>query len=203
MNLSGAELIVRFLEDHGITTVSGIPGGRNLPIYDALHRSRIRHILARHEQGAGYIAHGMARSTGTTAVCLATSGPGVTNLITAIADAKLDSVPLVAVTGQAPLSMIGTDAFQEVGTYGLTIPVMKHNFLVRRAADLPRILPEAFMIAGSGRPGPVVVDVPRDIQIDCTDFSGWKERVPVDIPAGGDEHALRQAAKMISASPRP
>jgi len=150
MKLSGAEIIIRYLEYQGITIVSGIPGGANLPLYDALHKSSIRHILVRHEQAAGFIAQGMARSTGKPAVCFATSGPGATNLVTAIADAKLDSVPIVAITGQVPTSMIGTDAFQEIDTYGMTLPISKHNFLVRRASELLSILPEAFAIATSG-----------------------------------------------------
>src|SRR4029077_9091902 len=126
--------------------------------------SAIRHVLARHEQGAGFIAQGMARSTGTAAVCLGTSGPGATNLLTAIADAKLDSVPLVAITGQVPRAMIGTDAFQEIDTYGLTIPITKHNYLVRSARELLEVIRDAFRVPASGRPGPVVVDVPKDVQ---------------------------------------
>ncbi len=133
MKRSGAELIIEALERHGIEIVTGIPGGANLPIYNALYRSRIRHVLARHEQGAGFIAQGMARSTGKAGVCLATSGPGVTNLVTAIADAKLDSVPLVAITGQVASAMIGTDAFQEVDTFGMTMNITKHNYIVKDA----------------------------------------------------------------------
>jgi len=163
------------LEREGVGIVAGIPGGANLPIYDALHRSGIRHILARHEQGAGFIAQGMARSTGTPGVCLATSGPGVTNLITAIADAKLDSVPLVAITGQVPSSMIGTDAFQEVDTYGMTINITKHNYLVKDAARLPGIISEAFHLARTGRPGPVLIDVPKDVQLQDVEVGAWPE----------------------------
>ena len=144
MRHNGAEIIIRLLEREGITMVSGIPGGANLPLYHALYASTIRHILARHEQGAGFIAHGMARSTGKAAVCFATSGPGVTNLVTALADAKLDSIPIVAFTGQVPTSMIGTDAFQEVDTYGMTLPITKHNFLVKSARDLLTVVPRAF-----------------------------------------------------------
>ncbi|NQT24647.1 biosynthetic-type acetolactate synthase large subunit [candidate division KSB1 bacterium] len=162
--MNGSEIIIRLLEKQGIEIVAGIPGGANLPLYHALSGSKIRHILARHEQGAGFIAHGMARSTGKAAVCFGTSGPGATNLLTAIADAKLDSVPIVAITGQVPSSMIGTDAFQEVDTYGMTLPITKHNFLVRSAEELLCVIPEAFRIAESGRPGPVVVDVPKDVQ---------------------------------------
>ncbi|HAR94629.1 MAG TPA: acetolactate synthase large subunit, partial [Deltaproteobacteria bacterium] len=165
MLLTGADIVIRLLEQQGIEVISGIPGGANLPLYHALAKSRIRHILARHEQGAGFIAHGMARSTGRPAVCFATSGPGATNLLTAIADAKLDSVPLVAITGQVSTSLLGTDAFQEVDTYLMTLPITKHNFLVKNAADLLSIIPQAFSIAGSGRQGPVVIDIPKDVQL--------------------------------------
>src|SRR5574343_76258 len=151
--LSGAQITVRLLERQGIRTVAGIPGGAILPIYDALGQSSlIHHVLARHEQGAGFMAQGMARATGLPAVCLASSGPGATNLLTAIADAKLDSIPLVAITGQVPKAMIGTDAFQEVDTYGLTVPITKHNFLVSSAEELLEVIPRAFEIAASGRP---------------------------------------------------
>ncbi len=147
-------------------TIAGIPGGANLPLYDALSQSkRIHHVLARHEQGAGFIAQGMARVTGQPAVCFGTSGPGATNLLTAIADARLDSIPVVCITGQVPTAMIGTDAFQEVDTFGMSLPVTKHNFLVRSAVELLDIIPEAFRIASSGRPGPVLIDVPKDVQI--------------------------------------
>jgi len=141
MLLSGAEIIIKLLERQGITQVAGIPGGANLPLYDALKLSSIKHILARHEQGAGFIAQGMARASGRTAVCFGTSGPGATNLLTAIADARLDSIPVVAITGQVPLAMIGTDAFQEIDTYGLTLPITKHNFLVRSTEELLRVIP--------------------------------------------------------------
>ncbi|MFI5398217.1 MAG: acetolactate synthase large subunit [Candidatus Binatia bacterium] len=174
MKTTGAELITQLLERQGITIVPGIPGGANLPLYDALRASRIRHVLARHEQGAGFIAQGMARVTGRPAVCLGTSGPGATNLLTAIADAKLDSIPLVAITGQVPRAMIGTDAFQEIDTYGLTVPITKHNYLVRSAAELLDVIPDAFRIAASGRPGPVVIDVPKDVQNETVVF----ERLP-------------------------
>ncbi len=160
---TGATLLRTLIERQGIETLSGMPGGAILPFYDALHGSRIRHILGRHEQGSGFIAQGMARATGRAAVCVATSGPGATNLLTAIADARLDSVPLVAITGQVPQVLIGTDAFQEVDTYGLTVPITKHNFLVRSAEELLEVVPLAFQIAESGRPGPVLVDIPKDV----------------------------------------
>ncbi|MGO5135887.1 biosynthetic-type acetolactate synthase large subunit [Clostridium butyricum] len=164
MKYNGAEIVIKLLENQGVEYISGIPGGFNLPIYDALYKSKIKHILARHEQGAGFIAQGISRTTDTAGVCFATSGPGATNLLTAIADAKLDSIPLVAITGQVPLSAIGTDAFQEVDAYGLTIPITKHNFLVRNIHDLFTIIPEAFRIALEGRSGPVLVDIPKNIQ---------------------------------------
>jgi len=164
MKTTGANLLRILLERQDIHTLPGIPGGAILPFYDALHGSAIRHVLARHEQGAGFIAQGMARVTGRAAACLATSGPGATNLLTAIADARLDSVPLVAITGQVSQALIGTDAFQEVDTYGLTLPITKHNFLVRNAAELLDVVPLAFQLAESGRPGPVAIDVPKDVQ---------------------------------------
>ncbi|AOP35049.1 acetolactate synthase [Leptospira tipperaryensis] len=163
MELSGAELIVRFLEYAGVEIVTGIPGGASLPIYDALHGSKVRHILAKHEQGAGFIAGGMARASGKPAVCMASSGPGVTNLITAIADAKMDSVPLIAITGQVSVSLIGTDAFQEIDTLSLSIPITKRSYLVKRTEDLIKILPQAWITSTEGRPGPVWIDVPKDV----------------------------------------
>ena len=203
-SMTGAQLTISLLERQGIRTIAGIPGGANLPLYDALSRSsRIRHVLARHEQGAGFAAQGMARVTGKPAVCFATSGPGATNILTAIADAKLDSVPVVCITGQVPRAMIGTDAFQEVDTYGMSIPVTKHNFLVRQAADLLRIIPEAFSIAASGRPGPVLIDIPRDVQLEKVSFEAWPE-------PGGSEPApaffdadLEAAVNMINSARRP
>ncbi|MHC4492711.1 MAG: thiamine pyrophosphate-binding protein, partial [Planctomycetota bacterium] len=163
MQTTGAEITTRLLERQGVRVLAGIPGGANLPLYDALRASQIRHVLARHEQGAGFIAQGHARTTGRAAVCLATSGPGATNLLTAIADARLDSVPLVAITGQVPSAMIGSDAFQEVDTFGLTMPITKHNFAVRDALELLKVVPLAFEIAESGRPGPVLIDIPKDV----------------------------------------
>lgn len=174
MKYNGAEIVIKLLENEGVEYISGIPGGFNLPLYDALYKSKkIKHILARHEQGAGFIAQGISRSTNKVGVCFATSGPGVTNLLTAIADAKLDSIPLVAITGQVPLSAIGTDAFQEVDAYGLTIPITKHNFLIRNIHELFTVIKEAFKIALEGRPGPVLIDIPKNIQnefIDLEDF---------------------------------
>ncbi len=165
MDMTGAQYIIHFLETHGVTIVTGIPGGTVLPLYDALWASgRIRHVLARHEQGAGFIAQGMARLTGRPGVCIATSGPGSTNLLTAIADAHRDSVPLVCLTGQVPQSLLGTDAFQEVDTIALTRSITKGARLVRSTKELEEVLPWAFSLAASGKPGPVVVDVPKDVQ---------------------------------------
>lgn len=161
--LSGAELVIRELERRGIDTLAGIPGGAILPLYDALAGSRIRHVLARHEQGAAFIAQGMARATGQVAVCLATSGPGATNLLTALADARADSIPLVAITAQVPQKLIGTDAFQEVDTCALARPVTKACFFAHSAAELAELLPKAFELAESGRPGPVLLDIPKDV----------------------------------------
>jgi len=202
--LSGAQIVVRLLERQGINTVTGIPGGAILPIYDALSQSvRIHHVLARHEQGAGFIAQGMARTTGQPAVCLASSGPGATNLLTALADAKLDSIPLVAITGQVPQAMIGTDAFQEVDTYGLSIPITKHNFLVSSAEELLEIIPRAFALAASGRPGPVLVDIPKDVQSAFIDVTAWPEPGRAQPAPPADGTRIAEAAALIAQAQRP
>lgn len=201
---TGAELIVHLLERQGITMVTGIPGGTVLPLYDALSQSKkIRHILARHEQGAGFIAQGMARTAGKPAVCMACSGPGATNLVTAIADARLDSIPLVCITGQVASSLIGTDAFQEVDTYGISIPITKHNYLVRNIKELPQVIADAFRIAQSGRPGPVWIDIPKDVQtaeIELNELPEPGDRAPT--PEFSAE-SVREAAAMINAAQRP
>ena len=205
--LNGAQIIIRQLEQLGVDTIAGIPGGANLPLYDALAASAtIRHVLARHEQGAGFIAQGIARTTGKPAVCFATSGPGATNVLTALADAYLDSVPLVCITGQTPRSLLGTDAFQEVDTYGMSMPITKHNYLVRSAADLLTIVPKAFQLAGSGRPGPVLIDVPKDVQTELVAFESWPEPLPAGVepsPASDGTQAITAAAAMINAAARP
>jgi acetolactate synthase-1/2/3 large subunit len=205
MHYTGATLLTRLLERQGITLLSGIPGGAILPFYDALHGSGLTHVLARHEQGAGFIAQGMARATGRAAVCVATSGPGATNLLTAIADARMDSVPLVAITGQVPQSLIGTDAFQEVDTYGLTVPITKHNFLVRSPAELLAVVPLAFELAESGRPGPVVIDLPKDVQnaaieVADADLPAPGRRQPVAACPGDRIDAL---ARLLAGAARP
>ncbi|HWQ90180.1 MAG TPA: acetolactate synthase large subunit [Clostridia bacterium] len=204
MKMTGAELIITLLERQGIEVIAGLPGGANLPLYDALSRNpRIRHVLARHEQGAGFMAQGMARVTGRPQVCFATSGPGATNLVTAIADAKLDSIPLVCITGQVPTALIGTDAFQEIDTYGLSIPITKHNYLVRDVRELPRIIPEAFRIASSGRPGPVLIDVPKDVQLAEIELSTLPEPgapAALQVP---DLDRLEAAAALIRSARTP
>lgn len=200
---TGAELTIDLLQRQGITRVAGIPGGANLPLYDALSRSSIRHVLARHEQGAGFIAQGMARASGRPAVCFATSGPGATNVLTALADAKLDSIPVVCITGQVPLPLIGSDAFQEVDIYGMSLPVTKHNFLVRSAEELLEVIPAAFRIAASGRPGPVLVDIPKDVQQAVIEFEAWPEAGRPDEPLAAPSDAIERAADAIEASQRP
>jgi acetolactate synthase-1/2/3 large subunit len=162
--MTGAEMVIRGLLDQGVEVAFGYPGGAILPVYDALFRqNRLRHILVRHEQGAGHAAEGYARSTGRVGVIMATSGPGATNLVTALMDAYMDSIPVVAITGQVPTHLIGTDAFQEADVTGITRPCTKHNYLVKNVNDLPRIIHEAFHIAQTGRPGPVLIDIPKDV----------------------------------------
>jgi acetolactate synthase-1/2/3 large subunit len=162
--LTGSEIIWATLEGEGVDVVFGYPGGAILPAYDALRKFPIRHILVRHEQGASHMADGYARASGRVGVCVATSGPGATNLVTGIATAMLDSVPIVCITGQVSSKVLGTDAFQEVDITGITLPVTKHNYVVTRAEDVAPTIREAFMVAKSGRPGPVLVDITKDAQ---------------------------------------
>ena len=175
MKQTGAQIIVKLLEMYGIETVAGIPGGMILPLYDELNKSKIRHVLVRQEQAAGFIAQGIARSTGTVAVCMATSGPGAMNLLTSIADARADSVPIIAITGQVNTTQIGTDAFQEADTFGLSFPITKHSILVKSPEELLDAIPRAFEIALNGRPGPVLIDVPRDVQLKECEFKEWPD----------------------------
>src|SRR5690554_744935 len=170
MKLNGAEIIVACLKEQGVDTVFGFPGGAVLNIYDALykHRDRIRHILTSHEQGASHAADGYARSTGKVGVCMSTSGPGATNMVTGIATAYMDSVPMVALTGNVALPLLGKDSFQEVDIAGITMPITKHNFIVKDVADLAPTIRLAFQIAQEGRPGPVLIDLPKDITIHTT-----------------------------------
>jgi acetolactate synthase-1/2/3 large subunit len=199
----GAEIIVRALERHGVELVAGIPGGALLPLYEALSRcTRIRHILARHEQAAGFMAQGFARITRRAGVCLATSGPGVTNMLTALADAKLDSIPLVCIAGQVPTHLMGTDAFQEVATIDLARPITKAAFLARSANELDALIGEAFHIAESGRPGPVLIDVPKDVQLQrCAALNYKPRRETVRLPLHATE--FDQAAEMVNDAERP
>ncbi|MBE6111426.1 MAG: biosynthetic-type acetolactate synthase large subunit [Peptococcaceae bacterium] len=202
MQQNGAQILISALEAQGVDTIFGYPGGAVLEIYDALKTSNIRHVLVRNEQGGAHAASGYARATGKVGVCLATSGPGATNLVTGIATANMDSVPLVAITGQVPCSMIGTDAFQEIDITGITSPITKHNYLVQNVEDLPRIIAEAFYIASTGRPGPVLIDIPRDVSQAKTEYVPVKE---VDIRSykptvSGHMGMIKRAVKTIKAS---
>ncbi|MFD0691159.1 acetolactate synthase large subunit [Actinomadura fibrosa] len=204
--MTGAQALVRALENVGVDTVFGIPGGAILPAYDPLFDSRkLRHILVRHEQGAGHAAQGYAMVTGRVGVCMATSGPGATNLVTAISDAYMDSVPIVAITGQVATSLIGTDGFQEADIAGITMPITKHNFLVTKAEDIGRTIAEAFHIAGTGRPGPVLVDIAKDALQATVDFT-WPVQLqlpgyrPVTRP---HSKQVREAARLIVEAERP
>jgi acetolactate synthase-1/2/3 large subunit len=204
-SITGAASLVRSLEHAGVDVMFGIPGGAILPAYDPIFDSSIRHILVRHEQGAGHAATGYAQATGRVGVCIATSGPGATNLVTPLADAHMDSVPLVAITGQVSSPFIGTDAFQEADIRGITMPITKHNYLVTNPDEIPRAIAEAFHIAGTGRPGPVLVDISKDALQKMTDFE-WPSHIdlagynPVTKP-----HAkqVREAARLIAESKRP
>ncbi|HEX2240963.1 MAG TPA: thiamine pyrophosphate-binding protein, partial [Actinomycetota bacterium] len=205
MNATGAQALVWSLERAGVDTVFGIPGGAILPAYDPLLESPIRHILMRHEQGAGHAAEGYAYASGKTGVCMATSGPGATNLVTPLTDAFMDSVPLVAITGQVPRPVIGNDAFQEADICGITLPVTKHNYKVMDPADIPRVVAEAFHIASSGRPGPVLIDVPKDVLQAPTDFE-WPSEI--ELPGyrptlSPNPRQLKAAAALIRQARRP
>jgi acetolactate synthase-1/2/3 large subunit len=204
--MTGAKSVVRSLEEAGVEIVFGIPGGAVLPVYDPLLDSdKVRHVLVRHEQGAGHAATGYAQASGRVGVCMATSGPGATNLVTPIADAHMDSVPLVAITGQVGRPLIGTDGFQEADICGITMPITKHNFMVTDAAEIPMVIAQAFYLASTGRPGPVLVDIPKDILQAETVFK-WPTEVhlpgyrPASKPHAGQINA---AAKLIAASRRP
>ncbi|MEU7901862.1 acetolactate synthase large subunit [Actinoplanes sp. NPDC049118] len=202
---SGAGSLVRSLEALGVEVAFGIPGGAILPAYDPLYDSKVRHILVRHEQGAGHAATGYAQATGKVGVCIATSGPGATNLVTPIADAYMDSVPIVAITGQVARPAIGTDAFQEADIQGITLPITKHNFLIQTPEEIPQIMAEAFHLASSGRPGPVLVDIPKDVLQAATTFA-WPPTLdlpgyrPTLHPHGKQ---IREAARLIAAAKRP
>ncbi|MTC70673.1 acetolactate synthase 2 catalytic subunit [Providencia sp. wls1914] len=199
--MNGAQWLVQALRTQGVDTVFGYPGGAIMPVYDALYDGGVEHLLCRHEQGAVIAAIGYARSTGKTGVCIATSGPGATNVITGLADALLDSVPVVAITGQVASEFIGTDAFQEIDVLGLSLACTKHSFLVESIEDLPRILAEAFAIANSGRPGPVLIDIPKDIQLQHADLSPYL--MPVEQPDSTSEDAIQQARMLLEQSEKP
>ena len=205
--MTGAEMIVRALVDHGVKHIFGYPGGAVLPIYDEIFQQNdIEHILVRHEQGAGHAAEGYARSTGKPGVVLVTSGPGATNMVTPLADALMDSIPLVCITGQVPTHLIGNDAFQECDTVGITRPCTKHNWLVRDVKDLAKVLHEAFYVATTGRPGPVVVDVPKDVQFATGTYyrsSTSDVHVSYAPQVKGDDGQIRKAVALLAAAKRP
>ena len=206
MNMRGAEILLHCLKEEGVDTVFGYPGGAVLPIYDALYASDIRHILARHEQGAVHAAEGYARASGKVGVCFATSGPGATNLVTGIADAYMDSIPLVCFTGQVGTSLIGRDAFQEADICGITLPITKHNYLVEKTEDVPRVVKEAFYIARTNRPGPVVVDLPKDIMEKSIDFEPSEVEVSLRgyrVMKGFNAGQVVSAVEMIKGAERP
>lgn len=204
--MTGAEMVIQALKDQGVTDLFGYPGGAVLPIYDELHQqSDVRHYLVRHEQGAGHAAEGYARSTGKPGVVLVTSGPGATNMVTALTDALMDSIPLVCITGQVPTHLIGNDAFQECDTVGITRPATKHNWLVRDVNDLSRILHEAFYVATTGRPGPVVVDVPKDVQFASGIYTGPKNvaHKTYDPQVKGELSEISRAVDMMMNAKQP
>ncbi len=203
--MTGAQILLECLTHEGVDCMFGYPGGVTLPLYDAIRDHQIRHILVRHEQNAAFAAEGYARATGRVGVCCATSGPGATNLVTGLVDAMMDSIPIVAITGQVSQSLIGSDAFQEADTFSITRPATKHNYIVTSLADLPRTIHEAFYIAASGRPGPVLVDIPKDIfqargvyaPLDTIDLPGYSVRME------GDPEQVRRAVESIRASKKP
>ncbi|MCB1508197.1 MAG: acetolactate synthase 3 large subunit, partial [Hyphomicrobiaceae bacterium] len=208
--MTGAEMVIQALKDQGVKHIFGYPGGAVLPIYDEIFQQEdVEHILVRHEQGAGHAAEGYARSTGKPGVVLVTSGPGATNMVTPLTDALMDSIPLVCITGQVPTHLIGSDAFQEADTVGITRPCTKMNWLVKRIEDLPRILHEAFYVATSGRPGPVLVDIPKDVQFATglyegpkggrakRGYSGYEPQVK------GNREDIREALKIIAKAKKP
>ena len=204
MKLSGSDIIVRTLIEQGVDTVYGYPGGQVINIYDSLYkyRSELKHVLTAHEQGASHAADGYARATGKVGVCIATSGPGATNLVTGIATAYIDSVPVVAITGNVPNSIIGTDGFQEIDITGITLPITKHNYFVGSIEDLAPTIREAFKLAASGRPGPVLIDVPKDVQTAMYDYEPEAPVVP-DEPFAAKEIRIQQAAATINACKKP
>ena len=206
MKLRGAEILLRCLQAEGVDVVFGYPGGQAITIYDALYNSEIEHILVRHEQGAVHAADGYARASGKTGVCIATSGPGATNLITGIANAYMDSIPMVVITGQVPTHMIGRDAFQEADITGIALPITKHSYLVERTEDVPGVVKEAFLIANSNRPGPVLIDLPKDIMENIIEFEGPAEEENIRgyrVMKGFNSGQVLNAANLKNAAERP
>src|SRR3954462_1338848 len=204
--MTGAEMVIEALADQGVKHIFGYPGGAVLPIYDAIfQQDKLQHILVRHEQGATHAAEGYARSTGKVGCVLVTSGPGATNSVTGLADALMDSIPLVCITGQVPTHLIGNDAFQECDTVGITRPCTKHNYLVKNVNDLARVLHEAFYVARTGRPGPVVVDIPKDIQFAKGDYTGLtnSQHKSYNPKTMGDERAVQAAIELMASAKRP
>ncbi|MDG2211135.1 MAG: biosynthetic-type acetolactate synthase large subunit [Acidimicrobiales bacterium] len=210
MKTDGGQALIRSLEREGVEVMFGLPGGAILPVYDPIIDSKIRHILVRHEQGAGHMAEGYAQATGKPGVAMVTSGPAATNIVTPLCDAYLDSIPMVVITGQVPTAAIGTDAFQECDTTGITASITKHNFLVTEAQDIPQVIKEAFHIATTGRPGPVLVDIPKDI-VDPTNPRSsleWEDNVEIDLPGykvdtSVDPEAIQKAVELIQNAERP
>jgi acetolactate synthase-1/2/3 large subunit len=200
--MNGAEALLKTLEAHGVNTIFGHPGGTIMPVYDALYDSPIQHILVRHEQGGGHAAEGYARVTGGLGVCMATSGPGATNLVTALADAMMDSLPVLAITGNVSRPLIGTDAFQEADITGITMPITKHNFLVRHADDVSKTVAEAIRIALSGRPGPVLVDLPKDVQLEAT-TAPIVQPIPRPTPQVPSEDSVARALELLAGAKKP
>ncbi|MGH9609865.1 MAG: thiamine pyrophosphate-binding protein, partial [Bryobacteraceae bacterium] len=203
--LSGAKILLNCLERENVQCIFGYPGGATLPLYDALYDHAIRHVLVRHEQNAAFAAEGYARTTGRVGVCCATSGPGATNLVTGLADAMLDSIPIVAITGQVSTKLMGSDAFQEADTFGITRSTTKHNYLVKSVQDLPQVIHEAFYVAASGRPGPVLVDVAKDVLQSQSHYTPVTE---VHLPGyrvfnEGHGGQIRRAAQMMWDAERP
>ena len=205
--MKAASVILEALKREGVDTIFGFPGGSVIPLYDALYDSDIKHILARHEQGAGHAADGYARASGKVGVCLATSGPGATNLVTPIANAYMDSIPVVALTGQVSRHLIGLDSFQEADITGITLPIVKHSYLVKDAESLTRIIREAFYIASTGRPGPVLIDIPVDVTKEDLEYDptalptmqlrGYKPNLM------GHPKQIKEAARLIAEAERP
>ncbi|MBX9401760.1 acetolactate synthase 2 catalytic subunit [Lysobacter sp. BMK333-48F3] len=201
--MNGARWLVQALAAEGVDTLFGYPGGTIMPFYDALHGSDLKHVLVRHEQGAAFAANGYARASGRVGVCVATSGPGASNLVTGIADAMLDSVPMVAITGQVATTLMGTDAFQELDVFGMTLPIVKHSFLVRSVDELPRMVAEAFRLARSGRPGPVLIDLPKDVQNADASHLAAHAPLPVDSTPHAPDAAYHEAAALIAHARKP